>query len=248
MRGLFFPEKIMRSRFSIKTKLTSDELKAVLTDLHLIPRISENADLSILHRDQLFETLPNDDNTKDFVEETFRFIVYDYSESIWGIVNEPAIGIFEFRFRHDDIDILFVISQRHLDRLKAVHVDAIETAPDGEVKIFEKSGKIATMTARFVARRNTGDLLREKYQAIWSASVTFLLGILFTYFSHPRSFSWIKESFFGNDPINQEYWQSFSGRMATAFFVGTILAVYDIIFYVRTQQNSSSLSINRKTI
>lgn len=228
----------MRSRFIIKSKLTADEIRAVLSNLDLIPNIDEDSAIALHQKDSILSSLPDTHGTRELVEQTFRFVIFDYSTSTWGMVNEPTPGIFQFRFIHEEADTLFDISEKHLHRLQGAVGGEIETAPDGQVEVFERSGGTATLTARYSAKPKPSDLFRENKQAAWSAGITLLFGIMLTAYSHPRLFSGFKSNVHESDPVSTIYWEGFSGRMATAFFVGSIMAIYDIAFYFRTASSS----------
>jgi hypothetical protein len=219
-----------------------EKLKDVLEELDLIPNLLVDDDLAQKNKLAIIELLPERDGARELVEKTFCFMVYDYANTAWGTVNQPTSGVFQFRFMHDDADKLFEISQRHLDRLQAVEHGAIETAPDGHVQIFERSGANATLTARYVARRKPADLLKEKKQAIWSAGITLTLGVLSAFYSHPDAVEGLKPL----RDIDKIYWEGIAGRTSTAFVVGAIMAIYDIAFYLRTEGNSPSLFFKKR--
>lgn len=233
----------MRSRFIIKTKFDVEKLRSILAELDLIPNVPANHQLALSHKQAIIDLLPDRDGARELVEETFCFMVYDYANTAWGTVNQPTPGLFQFRFMHEDADRLFEISQRHLDRLQAVEHGKIETAPDGQVQIFEKSGANATLTARYQTKRRPTDLLREKRQAMWSAAITATIGILCIAYSHPRALEFLKPTL-AEDKL---FLEGVAGRMATAFLVGTIMAMYDIVYFVRTEGQSSRLWFGKKS-
>lgn len=233
----------MRARFSVETTLDSGEMHAVFNELHWIPNLQGDNGIEQSRAETFIADLPIDDDTQSLVRETFCFLIFDYSSSVWGIVNEPTRNVYTIRLGHGNIETLRHTAHQQLEQLLQIRGEKIKLADNGNVKFFERDGSNETMSARYHISQNLSSLLKNKKQAVWSAIITILLGALTTYISHPESFVEPKLALFGADSGNMLFWEQFSGRVATAFFVGAILALYDVIFYIRTQRNSPSITL-----